>query len=251
MAENETISVKGLFFSAENHEENMGRGFIAITEPVLKRYRNESILLDGCRHKFAVECEGIGVRYTIHPNESVWDTDLFVKESRFSDLVLISANTFQTANQQAESSYFMEQVLRFSECPVIVVPEGFREIDRLAIAYDAGAESMFALKQFVYLFPYFTDHPSDIIHVKNDGIDDIPNRNLLLEYTKAHFDSTFASKLQFDAKKYFTTWVENKKNVILITGAYSRSSFSNTMRRSFAYPTIADHICPVFVAHSA
>ncbi|HLA57435.1 MAG TPA: hypothetical protein VK622_01675, partial [Puia sp.] len=232
-------------------EENMGRGFIAITEPVLKRYRNESILLDGCRHKFAVECEGIGVRYTIHPNESVWDTDLFVKESRFSDLVLISANTFQTANQQAESSYFMEQVLRFSECPVIVVPEGFREIDRLAIAYDAGAESMFALKQFVYLFPYFTDHPSDIIHVKNDGIDDIPNRNLLLEYTKAHFDSTFASKLQFDAKKYFTTWVENKKNVILITGAYSRSSFSNTMRRSFAYPTIADHICPVFVAHSA
>jgi hypothetical protein len=243
--------VKGLFFSSENHEENMGRGFVTIAEPVLKRYNNESILLDGSRNKFAGECEGIGIRYSIHPNESAWDTDLFVKESRFSDLVLISTNTFQTGNQQPESIFFMEQVLRFSECPVIVVPEGFREIDRLAIAYDAGAESMFALKQFVYLFPYFTDHPSDIIHVKNDGIDDIPNRNLLLEYTKAHFDSTFASKLQFDPKKYFTTWVENKKNVILITGAYSRSSFSNTMRRSFAYPTIADNICPVFVAHSA
>jgi hypothetical protein len=251
IAENETISVKGLFFSDENHEEITGSGFIAIAEPVLKRYKNESILLDGCRHHFAGECEDIGIRYSIHPSESTWDTDLFVKESRFSDLVLISDITFQTVNQQAEPNYFMEQVLRYSECPVVVVPEAYREIDRLAIAYDAGAESMFALKQFIYLFPYFTDHPSDIIHIKNDGTEDIPNRDLLLEYTKAHFDFTFASKLQFDPKKYFTTWVENKKNVILITGAYSRSAFSNTMRRSFAYQTIADHICPVFVAHTA
>jgi len=250
MAENETIFVKGLFFASQNHEVNTGRGFIAVAEPVLKHHNNESVLLDGSRNKFAGECEDIGIRYSIHRNESTWDTDLFVKESRFSDLVLISSDAFQILNQQTESNYFMEQVLRFSECPVFVVPEEYREIDRLAIAYDAGAESMFALKQFVYLFPYFTDHPSDIIHVKNDGTEDIPNRDLLLEYTKAHFESAFTSKLQFDTKKYFTTWVEDRKNAILITGAYSRSAFSNTMRRSFAFQTIRDQICPVFVAHT-
>jgi hypothetical protein len=95
------------------------------------------------------------------------------------------------------------------------------------------------------------DHPSDFIHIKNDGTDHIPSHDLLNEYTSAHFDSMFASKLHFDPKKYFATWVENKKNIMLISGAYSRSEFSNRVKKSFANQIIADHTCPVFIAHTA
>jgi hypothetical protein len=250
IAENETVFVKGLFFSSERHEGYTGTGFISVAEPVLKRYHEENVLLDTCQHQFVVACEDMGVRFAIHTNESAWDTELLVTESRFSDLVLISSNTFQTGDHQTEHFDFTEQVLRYSECPVLVIPEGYQKIDRLAIAYDAGAESMFALKQFVYLFPWFTELPSDFIHVKKDGTDDMPDRELLSEYTKAHFESSFASRLRFDPDKYFTTWVENRKNVVLITGAYSRSAFSNTMKKSFAHATIRDQICPVFVSHA-
>jgi hypothetical protein len=143
----------------------------------------------------------------------------------------------------------MGETLRISECPVIVVPENFESVDRLAIAYDGGKEAMFALKQFAYLFPDFSDLPADFVHVKDEAGDEIPDRELLQEYASSHFDALFASKLHFEAKKYFPAWLENRKNVFLVTGSYSRSSFSNTFRQSFADKVIAKHACPVFIAH--
>jgi hypothetical protein len=251
MVENETAFVKGLFYSGEEHDEHTRRGFMVIEEPVLRQSRNGNLLLNGNQQKFAEACEGVGIRYSIHPNGGTWDMELFIKESRFSDLVVVSDEMFHAAYQVSESNYFMEQILRLSECPVVVVPERHTVIDRLAVAYDGGAESVFALKQFVNLFPYFTDLPTDLVHVKNDATNNVPSPDLLKEYTNVHFDSMFASKLHFDPNRYFATWIENKKNVLLVTGAYSRSTFSNAIRKSFADQILASHTCPVFIAHTA
>jgi hypothetical protein len=129
------------------------------------------------------------------------------------------------------------------------VPENFKYIERIAIAYDGEKESMHAIKQFVYLFPDLTELPTEIVHIKEETSDDVPNRDLLREYTFSHFQSQYTSKLHFDPKKYFISWLEEKKNVLLIAGSFSRSSFSNNMRKSFAEKIIAEHTCPIFIAH--
>jgi hypothetical protein len=133
---------------------------------------------------------------------------------------------------------------------VIVVPENFRAIERVAIAYDGKKESMFALRQFANLFPNLMELPADVVHIRNDKDEEIPDRDLLLEYTKAHFEAQYTSKLHFDPKKYFANWLDDKKNVFLVTGSFSRSAFSNMLKASFTTEIISRHNCPIFIAHS-
>jgi len=247
--ENEAIYVKGLFFTSIDTDQLIPIGFMPVSEPYVKLKEQEKMLVRKSEEKLSNECETNGIKYQIHPNQGSWDRELFIKESRFADLVVISEELFCRDVLDVQPNYFMGETLRVSECPVVVVPENYQSVDRLAIAYDGGKESMFALKQFAYLFPDYASLPAEFVHVKKEKADDIPDRELLQEYAASHFDSLFASKLHFDAKKYFTNWLETKKNVFLVAGSYSRSNFSNTFRQSFADKVIANHACPVFIAH--
>ena len=122
----------------------------------------------------------------------------------------------------------------FPNVRYVVVPENFKSIERLAFAYDAGKESMHAIKQFVYSFPDLADLPAHFVHIKEEVTDEIPERGLLGEYTFSHFEAQYTSKLHFDPKRYLTSWLENKKNVFLVSGSFSRSAVSNTFKKSFA-----------------
>jgi hypothetical protein len=250
ISENETITVKGMFLTPVDIEQMIPIGFMPVSEPYVKLKENEKLLIQKSREKFKKECDKYGIKYHIHPYDGSWDRNLFVKESRFADLVVISEELFCLDALNIQPNYFMEETLRSSECPVMVVPERFKEIERLAVAYDGGKEAMFALKQFVYLFPDYMELPAEFVHIKNESGTEIPDQALLKEYTKTHFESLNASRLQFDPKKYFSAWLEDKKNVLLVTGAYSRSALSNMFNKSFADSIIANHTCPIFIAHS-
>ncbi len=167
----------------------------------------------------------------------------------FADLVVISEELFCANSMEIQPNFYMIEALRASESPVVVVPENFKRIDHLAFAYDGGKESMFAIKQFTYLFPNLTDLPSEFVHIKDEAANDIPERGLLAEYTFSHFEAQHTSKLHFDPKKYLTAWLGTKKNVFLVSGSFSRSAVSNVFRKSFADHVIAEHTCPIFIAH--
>jgi hypothetical protein len=249
MRETEPIYVKGMFFTPVDTLEMIPVGFIPVSGPYAKLKENEHALVSQSQKKFAEAFENVGIKYDIHPYEADWNVDLFQKESRFSDLVVISEELFCNNMMELQPNYFMKEALKASECPVMVVPEKFKFIERIAIAYDGKKESMHAIKQFVYLFPNLADLPTEIVHVREKTSDDIPDRDLLREYSFSHFQAQYTSKLHFDPKKYFTSWLEEKKNVLLIAGSFSRSSFSNNMRKSFAEQIISEHTCPIFIAH--
>jgi hypothetical protein len=247
--ESEPVYVKGMFFTPVDILEMIPVGFIPISGPYVKLKESEQLLVKKSQEKFAEAFENAGIKYDIHPYEAAWDVDLLKTESRFADLVVVSEELFCINIMETQPNYFMTEALRASECPVVVIPENFKYVERLAIAYDGEKESMHAIKQFVYLFPELAELPSEIVHIKEETSDDVPNLDLLREYTFSHFQSQYTSKLHFDPKKYFTTWLKEKKNVLLIAGSFSRSSFSNNLRKSFAENIIAEHTCPIFIAH--
>jgi hypothetical protein len=249
MRENETLYVKGLFFTPVDTVEMIPVGFIPVSGPYEKLKQEEKMLVNKSREKFIQSFENAGIKYDIHPQIEEWNLDLFIEESRFADLVVFSEELFCRNILESQPNYFMIEALRTSESPVIMVPENFRSVDHLAFAYDGGKESMHAIKQFIYLFPDLINLPSEFVHIKNESVDDIPGRDLLREYTFSHFENQHTSKLHFDPKKYFTSWLENKKNVFLVSGSFSRSIFSNTFKKSFAENVIAEHTCPIFISH--
>lgn len=251
MRESEPIYVKGIFFTQVDTIEMIPIGFMPISSPLAKFKEDEKLLVDKSREKFVKILENAGIKYDVDPYEGAWDVDFFKNESRFADLVIMSEELFCTNDLEKQPNSFMTEALRISECPAIVVPEDFKCVDRLAIAYDGEKESMHAIKQFTYLFPEFIERPTEILHFTEKSTDEIPNRDLLREYAFAHFQSQYTSKQLFDPKKYLTSWLEEKQNVFLVTGSFSRSAFSTSLRSSFSNQVIAEHQCPVFIAHSS
>lgn len=245
-----SVSVKGLFFTPIDFQQLVSISYIPITAPYARLKEEEKKMVAASQERFSGLCKENKIEHYIHHKAEEWSKEFFIKESRFADLAVISEELFCADVFSEQPNYFMKEALKESECPVLIVPETFKAIDRLAIAYNGKKESMLALKQFSYLFPYYSHLPVHLVYIGNDTSNEIPHQELLEEYSYAHFDNATVSKFHFDKKEQFTAWLEEKKNVLLITGSYSRSGVSNLLKPSFAGRIISKHASPVFVAHS-
>jgi len=243
------LYVKGLFTNPIDVLEMLPVGFIPVSGPFQQLKEEGMQLVQKSRDQFTDAFKNSGIKYEIDPYAGEWDLNLLAKESRFADLIVMSEELFCASETDSQPNYYMTETLRASECPVIVVPENFENIEHLAFAYDGGKECMHAIKQFVYLFPELIDLPAEFVHMKDESTDEVPEKALLGEYTFSHFEAQYTSNLQFDPKKYLTIWLEYKKNIFLVSGSYSRSAISKIFRKSFADQVIAGHTCPIFIAH--
>ena len=121
----------------------------------------------------------------------------------------------------------------------------------IIVAFDGKKESVFALKQFSNLFPEYDELPIEFVYIKDEETDDVPDMDLLKEYTNAHYDASNITKLHFHPGKSFNAWLKNKKNTLLISGSFSRSGASMLLRRSFVEKIIKNNTGPVFIAHNS
>ena len=78
-----------------------------------------------------------------------------ISKSRFADVVILNAATCMTVYDENFPSFFVKNILNNAECPVIISPEIFNGIDNIVFCYDGSKSSVFAMKQFTYLFPEF------------------------------------------------------------------------------------------------
>jgi hypothetical protein len=244
----EPVFAKGIFFTPVDYEQLINLSYMPLTAPYERIKTAEIADVSKSREQFNKDCSSAGIRYIISERASEWNKELLVKESRYADCILISEELFCSQTLDTQPNFFMQELLRGSESPVIVVPEKFCAPDRLVFACDGKKESAYAMKQFTYLFPGYLELPAQFVYINKEG-ESLPDEDLLQEYARWHINAIGSASLQFDPKKYFSTWLETKKNAFLITGSYSRSGFSTLLKPSFADKVIHDHVCPVFIAH--
>jgi hypothetical protein len=244
------VTVTGVFFQPIDYEQLVSMSNLP-TAATYDRFMEEGEkLIRTSEMKFRALCDSARISYSIHDQEKDWSSDLLIKETRFADLLVISAELFCSNVFAGQPNIFMRDTLHKAECPVVIVPEDFRPFNRTIIAYDGRKESMFALRQFCYLFPQWTSLPTEIVFLRDESNEDIPDIESLKEYTRHQFGSLNISKLHFTGRKYFASWMEEKKDVMLVTGAFSRPAISNVLHRSFADQLITDHNAPIFLAHN-
>jgi hypothetical protein len=117
------------------------------------------------------------------------------------------------------------------------------------LAYDGSEESVFAIKQFAYIFPELASNPTLLVYADEDSENELPSKDLIIELATQHYPLLTLEKSEINPKKYFAAWVEDKKSSILVSGSFSRSVFSETIRKSFVVDVIRDHQLPLFIAH--
>lgn len=249
ITENERVHAKGLFFRPVDYSALAAAGASNNIGPFLELEDNDKEMITHHKTLFALQCEERHIPYSLHDNDSEWDKNLLIKESRFADLILISAEYFYAEADNRQPNQYLREALHYAECPVLVIPEDFKAIEHLFMAYDGSGESLYAIKQFCNLFPSLIDLPTEIVYVHADA-DTIPDLEKLQQYTRLKFDSMSFSKLHFNAAEYFATWISEKKNVLLVSGSFGRSALSYLAKRSFAEDIIHNHQLPVFIAHT-
>ncbi len=246
----DSIFVKGIFFDPVDFMQLIALSYNPSAEPYVKLKENEKLMVRKSEEIFKERCKMAGIRYAIDEENEEWLADVFARETRFADLAVISEEIFASEISKLEPNTFMQEALRIAECPLILVPENFKTIDRVVVAYDGKKDSVFALKQFCNIMSQLTEMPTELVYVKDEDDNSVPESELLKEYARLHFESLGIAKLHFDAKKYFSTWSVEKKNSLLVCGSYGRGVVSNLLKNSFAEEVIREHLMPVFIAHN-
>jgi nucleotide-binding universal stress UspA family protein len=194
-------------------------------------------------------CQKNNIDYRVHKKFLDFALPGLKKETRYADLLIIGSESFYEnlgINQPNES---LKDALHASECPVLVVPEKFQFPESNVLTFNGSDDSVYAIKQFTYLFPELCRNTTLLVYAKEESGEELPDELYIEELAARHFPDLTLIKLPLDPKQYFNTWVTDRKGAILISGAFSRSVFSQMFKKSFITDVIRDHKLPVFIAH--
>jgi len=198
--------------------------------------------------RFKSKCIDNGINFRIHEDTDDFALPGLKKETRYADLLILGSESFYENLGTNRPNSYLTEILHVAECPIVVVPEKFEFPDNNILAYDGSESSMYAIKQFSYLFPQFAQNKTTIVSTVEQG-DRIQHEYQMREYATTMFPQLSVNKLHIDAKKYFATWISEKPKCIVVAGSFGRSFISQLFRSSFIADVIADHKLPVFIAH--
>lgn len=226
----------GVFLDAETAE-------LVYSEPAAKNsLSGESIRL------FREACTNRGTNCSVCNEISIPAADL-IKESRYAELQIVDPDMSLTEKKEELPSAFIKDILAHSECPVIMAPFNFYEVDEIVFAYDGSAGSVYAIKQFTYLFPEFSGKKITVVQVNEDGKNLYTGKEHVGELLQLHYSSIGYQLLQGKAADELFGYLLTKKNVFIVMGAFGRSMLSGLIRHSTAELIIRTINQPMFIAH--
>jgi len=197
---------------------------------------------------FKETCENRGANCTIHLDEGVPVADI-TKESRFADLLIVDPEMSFSIKKEAVPTSFIREVLAKSECPVLIAPFTFYGIDEVLFAYDGSPASVFAIKQFTYLFPKFADKRVTVLQVNEKEHKTVIEKEKIGELLQMHYSAIGFQHLIGNAGNELYRYLLGKKNAFVVMGAFGRSMLSDFFKPSTAELVVKTINLPVFIAH--
>lgn len=226
--------------------QNTSGAYVSVIVDLVEQDREA---VDSNINVFEHFCQRENIKYRIHEDQYAFDLDHLIMESRFADLLVVNASMFSRGTTSQKPEIELRAALKKAECPVLLLPENFRSFKKIAIAYDGNKESMYALKQFSYLFPQFGELPTEIIYLSEKEKDDVPSIRMLKEYVSTNLHCIQISKVHINPARDLSRWAAQQKDVLVIAGSYGRSGLSDLLNDSFIDPVLDMKQLPVFITH--
>ena len=244
------VLLAGIFLSPVDYSKVLAltgmEGITLMPEWLMKN--EDDVVVNKNISLFKAACSADGIEFRIHKDTDLMAISSLIEETRFADSLLISSDLFYKNVSKEQPNFYLEEVLKKSECPVMLVPESYTEPDQIILTYDGNESSVFAIKQFAYIYPELTKKETILLSITNHE-DDLPEYSLITELVSRHFPNLKIQTLHLKHKKDFTAWMANKPNSFIVMGAFSRSIFSQLFNRSFAADIIHDIKMPLFISH--
>ena len=202
--------------------------------------KNIALFKDGC------VCRDVS--FNIHHDRGAALTAL-VEESRYADLIVTDAELSLHKTFSGVPSEFVRTLLKTSECPVIIAPEKYEAINEIVFTYNGSRSSVYAIKQFTYLFPQLSHLKTTIIQANAAGEWHGTDKHKFSEWLKDHYTDLHFEVMQGDAGTKLFDYLFTKRNMFLVMGAYGRNALSEFFVKNPADFLIKVVTQPIFIAH--
>jgi hypothetical protein len=172
-----------------------------------------------------------------------------IQKTRFADILVIDAKTQFFGTDQGGISHFVKDTLQDAECPVVIAPEDYVNIDNIVFCYNGIKSSVFAIKQFMYLFPQLTYKRVKIINLNAEDQRSPDEERVFADWLKYHFKDVEFLLMNDDAIPAFFNYLIKKRNDFVVMGAYGKgllaSFFGNDGNEDVGRTTNL----PLFISH--
>jgi nucleotide-binding universal stress UspA family protein len=225
-------------------DEGVSQSRMTILEEKDIETRNESVEF------FEAICKEVGTNYSIHHDRNIAIRQL-LHESIYADLLVIDKKETLTHYEEKIPTRFIRDLLSNVQCPVVVVPDKYKTVEKVILLYDGEPSSVHALKMFNYLFPSFQDK-TEVLAIKEPKQNlHLPDNRLMKEFMKRHYPESRYTVLRGKPEEEIVKYIQHlKQNVLVVLGAYQRGMVSRWFHESMADVLMKELNCPVFIAHN-
>lgn len=198
---------------------------------------------------FAEACQNSNITTLIHHDKSIAIQEL-LRETIYGDLLIIGAHETLSHMPEQAPTQFIKDLLIDVQCPVLMVPQEYKQIEQIVLLYDGDPSSVFAAKMFSYLLPELKDLPVEVISVqeREDGIQ-LSGDKLIQEFIQCHYPNAAVSQLIGDPEIKIQEHLAGQENALVVLGAYRRSTVSRWFKPSMADVLMRTINTPLFIAH--
>lgn len=172
-----------------------------------------------------------------------------IGESRFADLIVVDPETSFAPRVESIPARFVSDMLVDAECPVVLTPNSFDRIDEIVFAYNGTASSVFAIKQFTYLFPEYREKKVQVVNVRQEDDKAIEESFRMKEWLNEHYAQVEFHLLKGSPTDKLFGYLLDRKNAFAVMGAYGRGIISRFFRPSHARLIMRTLNLPIFIAH--
>lgn len=173
--------------------------------------------------------------------------ELFFKHLRYSDVLLLDIHSLNNPSEDVVQFKFFRDILMYGECPVILFSSGIQHIDEILFAYNGTPSSVFAIKQFSYLFPQLMDKPLRAIYAQET--EKMHDKKLLIDWMNTHYVEAYYEETQERLLDSFLSSYQQNKQIIGVMGSFGRSLLSQMLHKSEALHLMKMLPIPLFISH--
>ncbi len=117
---------------------------------------------------FKEAMEEYGVAFDVQVEEGV-PFERIVEDMKYHDLLVVGKVPHFFYSHPEEKTKTLVRIVKNSLGPTLVVPDAYRPVSRVLVAYDASNASARAMRRFVHLQPFGTELTLEILYVYDKG----------------------------------------------------------------------------------
>lgn len=222
------------------------------SEDKLKKLEaKDKVTRDAAANNFEKACQKEGLEYTLHHDRNIAIQEL-KHESIYTDLLIIDSKETLTHYTEKLPTRFIRDLLSDVQCPVLIVPQKYKPVQKIILLYDGEPSSVHAIKMFSYLLPQLKHLDTEVISVNpvNTTLH-MPDNKLMKEFMKWHYPKAKYTVLKGWAEDEIVKHLkQQQENALVVLGAYRRGTVSRWFRESMADILMKEVKLPLFIAHN-